>query len=361
MGASKDPIQQVRELIKAGRRPQALKQVARLIEKDHDNPELWWLLANATDDTEQARAALDHLLVLQPNNERARRMLERVETRQFLRQMGVSSDAAVTRGRWLTLVIVGVILLIALGVVALLVAVTNREPPAAAVLPTSIVLPSLTPTFTETPTPTPTPTFTETPTPTATPTSTATPTFTETTAAQSLALNPEVTAEALAQNPEATGDVSPALLPTLDPTLVAGAGSSTGLDAAQAVTSLPGVAGSPLPSLATPLPVVERGQVTEVRPAQDIILPYAEHGWTFSGYRGEQITLELLNVTGRGNPSLILLDPRGTVIAEDVELIDTANRDARLSLALPEDGIYTAVVRIASVDEQLYYLTIKRG
>jgi Flp pilus assembly protein TadD len=71
MGASRDPIQQVRELIKAGRRPQALKQVARLIEKDHDNPELWWLLANATDDTEQARAALDHLLVLQPNNERA--------------------------------------------------------------------------------------------------------------------------------------------------------------------------------------------------------------------------------------------------------------------------------------------------
>jgi hypothetical protein len=290
--------------------------------------------------------------------------------------MGVSSDTAVTRGRWLTLVIVGVILLIALGIVALLVAVTNREPPAAAVLPTSIVLPSLTPTFTETPTTTPTPTFTATPTPTATATSTATPTFTETPAVQSLALNPEVTAEALALNPEATGDVSPALLPTLDPTLVAGAGSSSGLDAPQAVTSIPGAADSPppsletpsletpsleTPSLETPLPVLERGQVTEARPAQDIILPYAEHGWTFSGYRGEQITLELLNITGRGNPSLILLDPRGIAIAEDVELIDTANRDARLSLALPEDGIYTAVVRIASVDEQLYYLTIKRG
>jgi hypothetical protein len=271
-----------------------------------------------------------------------------------------------TRGRWLTLTIVGLILLIALGIVALLVAVTNREPPAAAVLPTSIVLPSLTPTFTETPTTTPTPT------PTATPTSTATPTFTETPAAQSLTLNPEVTAEALAMNPEATDDVAPALLPTLDPTLVAGAGSSSGLDAPQAVTSIPGAADNTLPSLvtpslATPLPVVapgqvtERGQVTESRPAQDIILPYAEHGWTFSGYRGEQITLELLNVTGRGNPSLILLDPRGTVIAEDVELIDTANRDAQLALALPEDGIYTAVVRIASVDEQLYYLTIKRG
>jgi hypothetical protein len=258
---------------------------------------------------------------------------------------------------------VGIIVVIALALVALFVALTTRQPPAVAALPTSLVLPTLSATFTETPTLTATPTFTETATPTETATSTPTPTSTETAAPQSLALNPEVTSEALALNPEVTEDLSssPFLLPTLAVTQAGGAPETTPFAGLAAVTSAAAVAGGPLPPTLTPRPIAERGQVTEARPAQDIILPYAEHGWTFSGYRGEQITLELLNVTGRGNPSLVLLDPQGVIIAEDVELVDTTNRDANLALALPEDGIYTAVVRIASVDEQLYYLTIKRG
>ncbi len=101
--------------------------------------------------------------------------------------------------------------------------------------------------------------------------------------------------------------------------------------------------------------------MTDTQPIQEIIRPYAEHAWTFSGYRGEKIRVEVISITGTGNPSLLLLDPSGLTVAEDVDVVSGNNKDAVLDLALPADGIYTVVVRMAAVSEQLYYMTLKRG
>ncbi len=106
--------------------------------------------------------------------------------------------------------------------------------------------------------------------------------------------------------------------------------------------------------------VEDRGQVLDGVIRRDLIPPYGLHSWTFSGYRGESVVLELVNITGRGNPSLELRDESGAVIASDIDTVNTSNVDALIQLELPADGIYTVIVRMAAVDEQLYSLALTR-
>jgi hypothetical protein len=425
MATTPNQIQHVRELIKSGKRAQALTQLARLIERDHNNAELWWLLANATDDVQQARRALEEVLSLEPSNDRARKMLERLETRQLLNQMGVTKRPEARRT---PMVLPLVLIFVAVSglLVVLALAVSNQPPQEIAALPTSFELPTETVTLE--------PTQTTAPTEAVVTEITADPAAVDVTATTDpavvmddgaglvttdivptgetgdLRITAEVNGTIL---PESTAEqtgfsgilpieptVALTATPTTDPAIVlpestqdplpldtGGAGTqvaSVGTPVTDAAppTIDPALAGSvPTtdPALATPagsdvsgvattqsrgtIPqqaALDRGQVLDGVVRRDLIQPYGVHSWTFSGYRGESITLELINITGRGNPSLELRDESGTVIASDIDTVNTSNVDALIALDLPSDGIYTVIVQMAAVDEQLYSLTLTR-
>lgn len=412
MATTPNQIQQVRELIKSGKRSQALTQLARLIERDHNNAELWWLLANATDDIQQARRALEEVLSLEPNNDRARKMLDRLETRQLLKQMGVAKPAQTRRSMWM-LPMVLVFIVLSAGLVVLAVTFT-RQPEEVAVVPTELILP--TETATELPIEAPTETLVPV---VAMPETTAD--VGQEAADVADVTEETVTDEAATQDPFApTSDVEGitaepdtsqleslpevtdeagnriAMIPTLpleptiempapttvDPSIVLPESTQepvpldTGITGLETPVSDADVVTDPFVPQTDPAAIsstaatttrsiaeqeaIERGQVLNGVVRRDLIPPYGVHHWTFSGYRGEAITLELINITGRGNPSLELRSETGEVVASDIDTINTTDPEAVIELALPDDGVYTVIVRMAAVDEQLYSLKLTR-
>jgi hypothetical protein len=441
MATTPNQIQHVRELIKSGKRAQALTQLARLIERDHNNAELWWLLANATDDVHQARRALEEVLSLEPANDRARKMLDRLETRQLLKQMGVTKTQEVRRTP-MALPLVLIFVAISGLLVVLALALNNQQPEQVAVLPTALDLPTETATLPPTQTTAPTtviiPEITaDTDTTDATPTddpfaptsdvegiATEIPAATDVVVTEDPALagaqvtvetSPETDATILPEStadqtqvavvstmpleptielsatptadpaitlPETTQDPLPLdaggqgtqvafvgtpvddvfTQPTVDPAL----GIVTTTDPASTVDLAfvdPLTGGATTTEARAAIPeqeALDRGQVLDGVARRDLIKPYGVHSWTFSGYRDETITLELVNITGRGNPSLELRDETGAVVTSDIDTVDTSNVDSLIQIKLPSDGIYTVIVRMAAVDEQLYRLTLTR-
>lgn len=400
MPVSKAQLQEIRELIKSGKRKQAVSKLAVLIERDHDNPELWWLLANASDDPIQARMAAEQLLSLRPNDERAQKLLKRLETRQLLQEMGVKRPVQANTNRRVLFFMGFTALIVLVALVAVVIVSSRPDTRSVAELPTQVILPTVTATLTPSATESPTATQTDTP-------QIIAPETTQDVNAAAFA--PEVTAPAFA--PEATDDPNfygaeltaepapdeasgasgftrPPQQPTTDFNFTITTPSARGLppevtQEAAAANFNPEVTQDAflfnpevtqemyldpstgqmipvIPATPTPRPAEKRGLLTDTQPIQEIIRPYAEHAWTFSGYRGEKIRIEVLSITGSGNPSLLLLDPSNAKIAEDVDVVSGDNKDAVIELALPGDGVYTVIVRMAAIKEQLYYMTLKR-
>ncbi|MCU0496182.1 MAG: pre-peptidase C-terminal domain-containing protein [Anaerolineae bacterium] len=378
MPTSNNQIVQIREMIKAGKKKQAVSLLAQLIERDHENPELWWLLANATDDLHQARRALEEMQSLQPTDDRARKMLARLETRQLLKQMGVNQSTAPKKSRRSGLLAIAALSAIVVLVMIVAVIVNNQNTVNLEPLPTVVVInPTVTalpPTQTELPqvnapteerTPFTQPTQPIEPTeilptavaviPTDIPVEVAPPVepFRETTAESTPPTLIPLATDPLIPMPETTAEPT---LPPTDPngnsTMSLGTETET-----QTETETEASTGR------TPAAAVadDRGQLLVDKPKRDLIAPYGEHAYTFSGYRGETIVLDLVNISGtQGNPSLELRDANGYVLISDIDTVSGNNTDAKITFTLLEDGIYTVVVRMAAVEEQLYSLTLTR-
>jgi hypothetical protein len=190
MPTSSQQLEQVRDLLKAGKRSEAVKRLSALIEDDHDNPELWWLMANSVDEPQAVRRALDEMLVVAPSakvslyQERARKLNARLVLSQVAGK-NTGAPGGMSPVGWVLLVLI--LTALAVGAALFLSDLENRrmtELLQQTALPTLVELPTSTPTFTPsatfTPSSTPTATPTRTPTATATPTSTHTPTLTPT-------------------------------------------------------------------------------------------------------------------------------------------------------------------------------------
>lgn len=383
MPTSKQQLQRVSQMIKNGQRKQAVRVLAELIERDSQNPALWWLLANAAEDPAQARMALEELLSLRPNDPRATAMLNRLETRQLLSQMGIHRDGAARTRRPALLILGSIAAVFVAVIVGVLLLDTlngngtpddNADATVAEQQPTLMVLPS------ETPGPATSQPPTETPAPSNDNNADA--------INPDLLLDPEATPELgveanapdadatpaptedldtpapLPLNPESTQEVNPAqdnpaafnLQLTAAPQVDANPGALRGITSE-------GGGPTPMPTSVLPAPAVldQRGQILEDTPRRELIVPYGEHAYTFSGYRSERVTLDLLNITGAGNPALELRTEDGYVIAADIDVISGDNTDAQVNMILPADGLYTVVVRMAAVDEQLYQLSLDRS
>ncbi|MCS7070178.1 MAG: pre-peptidase C-terminal domain-containing protein, partial [Anaerolinea sp.] len=71
-------LQQAYQLIRQGNKQEAMRILVPIVKADANNADAWWLLANAVSDTNQARRALEQVLRLRPNDDKARRMLDRL-------------------------------------------------------------------------------------------------------------------------------------------------------------------------------------------------------------------------------------------------------------------------------------------
>ncbi len=392
MPTNSQQLEQVRALLKSGKRSEAAKRLTTLIENDHDNPELWWLMANSLDEPQSVRRALDEMVAVAPNpkvyQERARKLNARLLVNQI-------SDNNQRKGGSTLAWVLGILLIIAIvvGGALFLSDFENRrraDEAAQTALPTIIVLPTETATSTPSNTPTPTNTATLTPTNTATPTATQTSTPTETLAPTAtltasatltatnllpgLGLTVQAMTQASSGLPTATQGFSTAT-PTIDPEATVDPEST-------AVLGLPLLSATPNTIATTSgntaeLPegfnqVSAAALVGRVRVNQDILIddtarravikPHEDHAWTFSGYRDQAILIHARALGRESSAALELYD------ADDI-LITQAGSAARgvtssigtdLSVTLPADGVYTVVVRFNAVDQQLYTLKLER-
>lgn len=393
MPTNPQQLEQVRNLLKAGKRTEAVKRLTALIDNDHDNPELWWLMANAVDDDPQrARRALDEMVAVAPDpkayQERARKFNARLLASQIAEGSARRGPSAIT---WVLLVLI--LTAVAVGVALFLSDLENRRQQDIinqTALPTLVELPTetatLTPsnTFTPTNTATSTPTLTHTPTPTETETPTATPTETETprpTTDPAIALTAQVQLSATAPfatltpggafatlNPEATFDPEATLDPEATATLGVPQPNPVVTLAVMTFTPAPGnnSAGAPDRSNQT----VSAGDRVRVEQPilttgtrRAIMRPYEEHAWTFSGYRDEAVVITV-EALGEGSAAALELYDEGGVLVGQVGSaergVDADEDVTTLDVALPADGVYTLVVRLNAVDQQLYTVGLAR-
>ena len=82
---TKAQLQQAYQYIKAGQRATALKILAPICKNEPNNAAAWWLAANAFDDVEHIRYALQQVLKIDPQFPRAAEKLAQLEFPQSIR------------------------------------------------------------------------------------------------------------------------------------------------------------------------------------------------------------------------------------------------------------------------------------
>ncbi len=75
---TRQQLQQAYQFIKAGQREQAGTILVSILKQDRDNADAWWLLANASNDPDKARQALENVLRVRPDDVRAREKLDKL-------------------------------------------------------------------------------------------------------------------------------------------------------------------------------------------------------------------------------------------------------------------------------------------
>ncbi len=78
-----DQLQEAYQLVRSGNKPAAVNILLPIVRANQNNADAWWLLANSVNNDEQARRALEQVLRLRPNDERARKMLDKLNAQSF--------------------------------------------------------------------------------------------------------------------------------------------------------------------------------------------------------------------------------------------------------------------------------------
>lgn len=76
--STSDQLQQAYRLIRDGNKTQAMAIIVPIVRAEPNNADAWWLLANAVSEVDQQRRALEQVLRLRPNDDKARQMMERI-------------------------------------------------------------------------------------------------------------------------------------------------------------------------------------------------------------------------------------------------------------------------------------------
>lgn len=81
MADTNQQLQQAYEAIKAGRRQEAIDILLPILKDNPDHANAWWLMANALREPDDIREALENVLRLRPDNEKAQQMLDKLNAR----------------------------------------------------------------------------------------------------------------------------------------------------------------------------------------------------------------------------------------------------------------------------------------
>lgn len=79
---SADQLRRAYDLIRQGQKEEAVAILQPILRSDRDNADAWWLMANALTDPARQIQALNQVLRLRPSDQRAQKMLARLEAEQ---------------------------------------------------------------------------------------------------------------------------------------------------------------------------------------------------------------------------------------------------------------------------------------
>jgi Tol biopolymer transport system component len=77
--SAEDLLKQAKEAVRAGDKTTARPLLEKVVSKDQNSEQGWFWLAAAVDDINEKRTCLGNVLVINPNNERARRLLDQLQ------------------------------------------------------------------------------------------------------------------------------------------------------------------------------------------------------------------------------------------------------------------------------------------
>lgn len=331
---SSEPLQVAYRLIREGNKQEAIRILTPIVRADPANADAWWLLANAVDNPEQKRRALERVLRLRPEDERAQRMYNSLQGSPQPRpaaapppqtrtayppadEFSVGGDyhiddsldpfaapqpqqVRVTKSRGGGCGPCGIIF----GIFALLVVfacglcIVGLVAAPAAISGVAVNIPGFSEAFAE--------------------------------VMQTVTRMPEYpTIEAaLTQIPGI-----PSMLETL------GAEAGTSVNNGLGIIS----GGTPVPQN-LPTNTNKRGAVQLGETVTGTVDTFVDDSWTFSGTAGTTITIVLNATDGTLDPQLELYNPGGIMIAENDDTDGSNNRNSRIQITLPETGLYTIIV-----------------
>lgn len=348
---SSEPLQLAYRLIREGNKQEAVRILTPIVRADPQNADAWWLLANAVDNPEQKRRALERVLRLRPEDERAQRMYsglnnpaarprrpapsavesfparDEFSTQDSEFRLDETADpfGVPTRERVVVrrqrrspcgviFAILAILAVAACGLCAVLVFA----------LPAAV---------------------------------------------------PSLVSGALTSNPqfaEAIGDVMATLTsmpeyPTFEaaitqipqlPAMLATAGAAASEGISSTGRTLGVVGGTPAPSgNSLPTDLEKRGSVNSGQTVNGTVDTFTDDSWTFSGEAGQTVVIELNAVDNAFDPQLTLYDPNGAWIAENDDIDGSSNRNSRIEVTLPTNGRYT--IRVGAFgDGGNYTLTL---
>ncbi|MBX3063789.1 MAG: tetratricopeptide repeat protein [Anaerolineae bacterium] len=90
--AMRDQLERAYNLIQQEQLDDAVNLLRPIVARDPDNPDAWWLLANAVSEPHDAYNALTNVLRLEPNHDQARELLDNLL--QEFPELGASGDAS---------------------------------------------------------------------------------------------------------------------------------------------------------------------------------------------------------------------------------------------------------------------------
>lgn len=107
-------------------------------------------------------------------------------------------------------------------------------------------------------------------------------------------------------------------------------------------------------------PGTARGIIEPGQTVSQTLSPSTDDHWTFSGSAGDRIVIELNATDDNLDPQLALYNPGGINIAENDDIELNTNRNSRIEVVLPDSGTYTIVVGAFGASGGPYNLSLSR-
>jgi hypothetical protein len=304
---SSEPLQEAYRLIREGSPQEAVRILVPLVRADPLNADAWWLLANAVENREQKRQALERVLKLRPGDDAAQKMLDKLvgasvpaKAPRTSRAAAVPAPAegdeeftdvdALPIGRpkprrarrsplAFILALIGVLTVVSCGICILVTAISA---PSISTFVQQIVL--------------------------------------------TVTYQPDFGTLAYLATP----------------------GAQSALRSTQAAPDT------------LPRDLQMEGSVQNGQVIQNTVDTFRDDGWTYSADANEHVVIEVDAVDPKLDPHLYLYDPSGKLIAENDDIDGSQNRNSRIDITLPSAGKYT--IRISAfVDGGAYKLTVTSG